>query len=62
MALYIHPRHDRRTYPHPTGPGFDPTRARPRSIAEKPDRLIVGLLAGIALFYLFGKAVGLGRT
>jgi len=28
---------------------------------SKPDRFLVGLLAGAALFYLFGRAMGLGR-
>lgn len=27
----------------------------------KPDRLLVGLLAGAALFYMLGRALGLGR-
>jgi hypothetical protein len=27
----------------------------------KPDRLLVGVLAGAVLFYLFGRAVGLDR-
>lgn len=27
----------------------------------KPDRLVIGLLAGAALFYLLGQALGLGQ-
>lgn len=27
----------------------------------KPDRFFVGFLAGAALFYLFGRAMGLGK-
>jgi hypothetical protein len=40
---------------------------RPASLAlpcqppPKPDRLLVGAIAGAALFYLLGRALGLGR-
>lgn len=44
-----------------------PWHSRPVPPAEhagalaKPDRLLVGFLAGAALFYLLGRALGLGR-
>jgi hypothetical protein len=33
-----------------------------RAAPPKADRIVVGLLAGTALFYLLGKALGLGRN
>jgi hypothetical protein len=36
----------------------EPARVGP----VKADRIVVGLLAGTALFYLLGKALGLGRN
>jgi hypothetical protein len=33
-----------------------------RVAPPKADRIVVGLLAGTALFYLLGKALGLGRN
>lgn len=37
-------------------------RVQPQQIpAKKPDRYLIGLLAGMTLFYLMGKAFGLGH-
>ncbi|MDW8319579.1 MAG: hypothetical protein RMN53_17270 [Anaerolineae bacterium] len=40
-------------------PGPRPERRLPA--AGKPDRWLIGLVAGLALLYLLGKAMGLGR-
>ena len=61
MGLVIYPRQPREPRPAPIDPtaGSDPS---PRSRANNsPERILVGLIAGAALFYLLGKAMGLGR-
>lgn len=45
----------------PVGPRSSPDQHPTHSGKTNPDRILVGLLAGVALFYLLGKAIGLGR-
>ena len=35
--------------------------AHPAAGLPKPDRLLVGVIAGVAIFFLLGRALGLGR-
>lgn len=56
----VHSLHLWRAHPvgHDRGPDHAP---RPHPDRPKPDRFLVGAIAGAALFYLVGRALGLGR-
>ena len=61
MGLVVYPPRPREPGPAPFG-SSNPSQEVPASAAQDSrDRLVVGLLAGAVLFYLLGKAVGLGR-
>lgn len=62
MGIILYPRQQPTPGPTPSGlsaPGFP---SQPVNAEDGGDRLVVGLLAGAVLFYLFGKAIGLGRN
>ena len=67
MSLWIGPDASRplSAASHQLPPGPDPQSGNfdHQSPAQplKVDRLVVGVLAGTAMFYLLGKALGLGR-
>lgn len=43
-------------------PGHPPHEDHHEGHPSKPDRWLVGLVAGAALMYLVGKALGLGKS
>jgi hypothetical protein len=42
-------------------PGRSAASVHPAAARSKPDRFLVGVVAGVAIFYLLGRALGLGR-
>ena len=61
MSLFVYPRRPQERWPEPMAPRSTSDQGPARSAQTNPDRILVGLLAGVVLFYLLGKAIGLGR-
>ena len=60
MSEHSHREPHKRMEPHSMHLWNSPP-AHPAGERSKPDRFLIGVLAGAALFYLFGRAMGLGQ-
>jgi len=62
MGLVVYPRRPQEGRPELIAPHSPSARYPAFPPKGNPDRILVGMLAGVALFYLLGKAMGLGRN
>lgn len=61
MGLVVYSRRRQEGRPELIAPHSPPARYPAIPPKTNPDRILVGILSGAVLFYVLGKAMGLGR-
>ena len=61
MSLVVYPRRPRDRRRNASGRLASPDRLPAFTAKTSAEKIVVGVLAGAVLFYVLGKAMGLGR-